>query len=264
MIMVRWFILKLIFCGCLFCCLVAASCDPMMDGVPVTNIDVSADVPKGVDSVRVCLSYVDSKGDSSSLCGRKDLDVYVAKEPVVYIFSDEAEAAKFKRGLQQISFPEADSKLPRCFPALKMELNLKGGRKVLVFLRRPGFYPAELFSPWPSEHLAWVISRMENLCCAFEYSDIQHTGISPESIFVNPITHEGAIFGDWRQVSDKAGSKDLEDLRKTAKLLASNTRKPVQMYDFLNSKPTSNAFEDFKKWDTVIEEGFGGHNFIKM
>lgn len=194
----------------------------------------------------------------------QDLDVYVAKESVVYIFSDEAEAAKFKRGLQQISFPEADSKLPRCFPALKMELNLKGGRKVLVFLRRPGFYPAELFSPWPSEHLAWVISRMENLCCAFEYSDIQHTGISPESIFVNPITHEGAIFGDWRQVSDKAGSKDLEDLRKTAKLLASNTRKPVQMYDFLNSKPTSNSFEDFKKWDTVIEEGFGGHNFIKM
>lgn len=87
MIMVRWFILKLIFCSCLFCCLVAASCDPMMDGVPVTNIDVSADVPKGVDSVRVCLSYVDSKGDSSSLCGRKDLHVYVGEETPDWIDS---------------------------------------------------------------------------------------------------------------------------------------------------------------------------------
>jgi len=80
MIMVRRFILKLIFCGSLFCCLVAASCDPMMGGVPVTSIVVSADVPKGVDSVRVCISYADSNGDSSSLCGRKGLNVYVDEE----------------------------------------------------------------------------------------------------------------------------------------------------------------------------------------
>jgi len=78
--MVRRFILKLIFCGCLFCCLVAASCDPMMGGVPATNIGVSADVPKGVDSVCVCLSYADSKGDSNSLCGRRVLNVYVDEE----------------------------------------------------------------------------------------------------------------------------------------------------------------------------------------
>lgn len=194
----------------------------------------------------------------------KGLDVFVAKESVVYVFADADEAAKFKRGLQRLSFPEADSKLPRCFPSLKMELSLKDGSKVLVFVRRPGFYPAELFSPWPSEHLAWVISRMENLCCAFEYSDIQHGDITPTSLFINPVTHEGALFGDWRLVSDKTSSKDLEDLRKTAIALAADTKKPQQMYDFLNSKPTGNAFEDFQKWDTVIEEGFGGHKFMKM
>ena len=32
----------------------------------------------------------------------------------------------------------------------------------------------------------------------------------------------------------------------------------------LNSDPESNAFADFEKWDKVIIDGFGGHNFIKM
>ncbi len=189
---------------------------------------------------------------------------YIAKESVVYIFEKDSEAAAFMAGLRRLSFPGADVKLQRCFPRLKMELALQGSGKALVFTRRPGFYPAELFSPWPSEHLAWVISRMENLCCAFEYSEIRYGDISATSVFINPITHEGAIFGDWRRVTEKRGNTDLEDLRKTAISLAVNTREPREMYDFLNSRPEATAFDDFARWDTVIEKGFGGHKFVQM
>lgn len=188
-------------------------------------------------------------------------ECYVAKESIVYLFENTTEADAFKKGLKMIRFPEADTKLPRCFPILKMELNLKDGKKALVFSRRPNFYPAEFFSPFPSGHLAWVISRMENLCCAFEYSGISHRNINPSSIFVNPFTHEGAIFGDWRKVISKHNNDDLTAVRKTAIALAENTREPMELYNFLNSKPAQDAYEDFSQWDAVIEKGFGGHKF---
>lgn len=105
---------------------------------------------------------------------------------------------------------------------------------------------------------------MENICCALEYSELQHTDISPTSFFINPTTHEGAIYGDWRKVSSKKSNIDLKDLRKTAIELAENTREPMEFYDFLNSKPENTAYADFEKWDKVIEEGFGGHKFVQM
>lgn len=190
--------------------------------------------------------------------------MYLARESAVYIFDNASESAAFKKGLQRLSFPEADTKLSRCFPELKMEIDLKDSRKVLVYTRRPGFYPASLFSPWQSEHLAWVISRMENICCTLEYSEIQYTALDSNAIFINPVTHEGALFGDWRKVSDIKSNTDLAALRKTAIELAENSRKPRELYDFLNSKPAENAFEDFENWDKVIEKGFGGHKFVKM
>lgn len=189
---------------------------------------------------------------------------YVAKENAVYVFDNVREKTAFLAGIKKLVFPEADAKLDRCFPSLKMEVSLSDGKEVLVFTRRPNFFPVELFMPFPSEHLAWVISRMENICCELRYSEIEHGGIDMTSIWVNPITHEGAIFGDWRNVKPLSGTRDLADLRKTAIVLAENTRKPIELYEFLNGSPARDAFEDFSKWDTVIEKGFGGHRFVKM
>lgn len=192
-----------------------------------------------------------------------DYTFYLAKESGVYVFNDSKQADLFMAGMAKIKFPEADVKLRRCFPVLKMKLALDKNKAALVFSRRPGFYPASMFSPWPSAHLAWVISRMENICCAFEYSEIGFEDISEDSIFINPSTHEGALWGDWRQVSSST-KNGLKMLRKTAVALAENTREPKELFEFLNSAPEKDAYQDFSKWDTVIEKGFGGHKFIQM
>lgn len=189
---------------------------------------------------------------------------YLAKESAVYVFHNVMEKNQFQSGLEKLAFPEADNKLQRCFPKIKMEISLIDGKEVLVFVRRPNFFPAELFSPLSSEHLAWVISRMENICCELKYSGIEHGKIDEKSIWINPITHEGALFGDWRSVQALCGKGDLVDIRKTAIGIAKNARTPIELYDFLNSTPAIDAFEDFSKWDQVIEKGFGGHKFIKM
>lgn len=189
---------------------------------------------------------------------------YIAKESVVYVFDDHRESEAFMSGLRKLVYPEADNKLKRCFPSVKMEITLQNGGAVIVSARRPNFYPAEMFAPWPSEHLAWVISRMENICCELQYSGIAFGNITPSSVWINPETHEGALFGDWRNVRSRQDGSDLVALRRTAITLAGNTAEPRQLYLFLNTRPGTDAFEDFEKWDRVIEEGFGGHRFIKM
>ena len=188
---------------------------------------------------------------------------YLAQRSVVYIFEKSAEAGAFLAGLGKLSFPAADAKLHRSVPELTLKLDLKEGKQALVFRRRPNFYPAEYFAPWTSSQLAWVISRMENVCCLLKFSELEHGGIEPGSVWVNPLSHEGALFGDWRGVRQLRGRGDLISLRKTAIALAENTREPAELYRFLNSEPASDAFLDFEKWDTVIDKGFGGHKFEK-
>ena len=194
----------------------------------------------------------------------KNCTCYVAKESVVYVFEHEDDAERFLHGVNALRFPEADEKLPRCFPDLKLHIRLQKKGAVLAFVRRPNFYPVLLFAPLPSVHLAWVISRMENLCCALAYSGLTFGNLSPDAIWVNPITHEGALFGDWRNVSRYESVQDLKDLRKSAIVLAENAGEPKEMKQFLTSAPALNAFDDFSAWDAVIEKGFGGHKFVKM
>lgn len=189
---------------------------------------------------------------------------YLARENVIFVFDDAESARNYLNGLGRLSFPEADNKLRRCFPSIKTQLGLKDGREVIVFVRNPNFYPAEMFSPWPSEHLAWVISRMENICCELEFSGITHGDITPSSVWINPVSHEGMLFGDWRKVHPRNGNEDLISLRRTAIELAKNAHEPLGLYEFLNSEPSDSAFEDFSRWDLVIQEDFGGHRFIKM
>lgn len=189
---------------------------------------------------------------------------FLGKENIIYLFDRSEEASLFIAGHNRLVFPEADTRLYRSFPEKKMTLTTSTGGQVIVLRRRPNFYPAEFFAPWPSEHLAWLISRMENICCALKFSDIQHGDISPTSIWVNTITHEGALFGDWRKVCTAHSNRDLVDLRKTAIYLAKDTSRPKELYRFLNSAPAADAFEDFGLWDQVIEVGFGGHKFVKM
>ncbi len=189
---------------------------------------------------------------------------YLARKNIVYITDSYEEANLFLEGLGRLVFPEADTKLTRSFPMFKQREQLEAGGEALIFERKPYFYPAEVFAPFEAKHLAWVISRMENICCALEYADISHGDISPSSIFINPVTHEGMLMGDWRYTGSKKTNADLKLLRETAKNIMDTGSRPAELEKFLYSEPKEDAYADFEYWDTVIEDGFGGHKFIKM
>lgn len=45
--------------------------------------------------------------------------------------------------------------------------------------------------------VAWIMSCLYNLCCYFEYSRVTHNDISPDTYFINPKDHSGALLGGW-------------------------------------------------------------------
>ena len=106
---------------------------------------------------------------------------------------------------------------------------------------------------------------MENICCLFAFSDISHNSLSLNNILINPRTHEAFFYGGWWNVNRITNQKDLQSIRQIAKQLLEPGKKiPTEFTDFLNSRPREDAYSDFEYWDTVIENGFGGHKFVKF
>ncbi|RKM61349.1 hypothetical protein D6855_05510 [Butyrivibrio sp. CB08] len=176
-------------------------------------------------------------------------------------------------GLGKLNFPQADLKhLEKCFPQYSGTIVLSDGGMLLVFNKPEEFYPLELFGALEKEHVAWIISRLENICCVLEYSGICHGDICPDTICINPRTHEAMLFGAWWAVTDKKTSllpspnTDLVAIRKTARMILGYEagQQSGSFEKFLKDKPTCDAYKDFENWDKVIEDAFGGRRFTKM
>ena len=173
-------------------------------------------------------------------------------------------------GIGLLKFPPADVKdLKSCFPRLLGRYALEDGGVLLAFERPDNIFPLAMFGSLTADHAAWVVSRMENICCVLEYSGLIHGGISEHSLFINPFTHHAVLFGHWSSARKKGASKenpDLKAIRKTAeRMLGTHSGEaPAAFIQFIRSSPAADAYSDFGLWDEVIEKGFGGRRFAKM
>lgn len=197
--------------------------------------------------------------------------MYCARRNVIYIYpADKKNLAQTTiNSFSKITYPQADMKgLQRCFPVLAGKYELEDGSIMLVYSKNENMYPAGMFGSLPAAHVEWIISRLENIACVLAFSDMVHNGITTESVFINPVTHEAALFGGWygARRTYQGTDIDLKDLRKTAiELLGEdydNAPKPVKR--FLESTPASSAYDDFDMWDKVIENELGGRHFAKF
>lgn len=200
--------------------------------------------------------------------------MYMARTSVIFIFDKGKKnlVEKLDSNLSMLTFPAADMKnLNECFPRINGRFLLADGRYMLVIQRDNSFFPLSMFGALEPVHAAWIVSRMENIACVLAFSGISHNGISPDSVFINPVTHEAALLGNWWMAEalpeePKGINEDLMDLRKTAKYAMGTFigNAPKEFADFLNEKVKKEAFDDFADWDKVIEKGFGGRRFVKM
>ena len=173
------------------------------------------------------------------------------------------------QNLSRVRFPGADMRgLSRLFPTLTSRLELKDGGLLLAFQRGTDFFPLGSFGCLPYEHGAWILSRLENLCCVMEYSGLIHGGFTLDSVYINPYTHEAALYGGWWRTRPKLKGEttDLADIRRLIMRLLGENRdvSPRPFLDFLASKPASDAYQDFARWDDVIENKLGGRKFARF
>lgn len=200
------------------------------------------------------------------------VDTFVAKDSVVMIFkrTDSLKINKMLSEINNVEYPSADLKnLRQYFPTVKSKIELKDGGMLLAIAKPENVYPLYAFGNIGPKHAAWIVSRMENFCCVFEFSDMVHNGISTDSVYINPKTHEAYLYGGWWKAESKGGRVNVTDLlavRKVAdKLLGPYKNEAPELFrKFIAGRPAEVAYDDFAIWDEVIEKGFGGHNFTKF
>lgn len=195
---------------------------------------------------------------------------YINKDNVIYVFPPEKKhlAQKMLDNADSLDYPSADIKgLKKYLPSLRAIYDLKDGGILLAIGKNENVYPLFVFSDLHPRHVAWIVSRMENLCCLLEFNECDHMHMDEGSLFINPKTHEAYLLGGWWDMKEKSGAtKCLIDLRKTARKITGGrmSEGPKEFEKFLDSRPKSVAYDDFTYWDSVIENGFGGHNFAKF
>lgn len=217
----------------------------------------------------------------------KDADVYVARRNIVFHFPKQgAEKSElFRRSISLLDYPSADVRnLEEFFPKISGGFILEDGSYLLVINKHEDEYPLRLFGTLSGRHVAWIISRMENLSCVLEFSSLAHPQINLDTLYINPYTHQASLYGNWWN----AGSHNtlqpnsrkilsLQDnligLRETAAALLGFTECrqvtpspdiPQALADFIKSTPCPTAYDDFALWDTMLMKAYGERKFIKM
>lgn len=163
----------------------------------------------------------------------------------------------------------------------------------LVLLRDVIRYYGEM----DPKHAAWVLSSLYNLGCYLGYTGIIHQNISPDTYFISPKYHSGALLGSWWYAAKK-GSKvsrlptrtfnflpweartkkkaipltDQELIRATGREMLGDisgvsttpTSVPHALKEWLSSVATGSAIDNYTSWGEVLKESFGARRFTKM
>lgn len=86
----------------------------------------------------------------------------------------------------------------------------------------PDFYPLSLvkkaYPNMEDRDKLWIMSALHNIACWFQVSDKVHLDMNDNTIFVNPINHDVAVYGGWWFVTER-GSPLKEIPVATYKLL---------------------------------------------
>ena len=207
----------------------------------------------------------------------KCADVFVNRRNIAFLFrsgmNDQAE--RLRRMVSSLDYPSADTRaLSDFFPRVTGAFVLDDGTSLVVINKREEEYPLRLFGKLGGRHIAWIISRLENLCCVLEYNGLVHPEIDLDTVYINPGNHTACLYCNWWSVERKnsvhmlTSTDNLKGLRKTAKALLETEEvtpdTPQALLDFINSEPKFDAYEDFAYWDDMLIKAFGERKFIKM
>lgn len=197
--------------------------------------------------------------------------------------------------------PEMEKNTARCLPKVDLTFELVDGRLGLSVVKTPDLLSLrDVIDHYKGsvdpKHVAWIQNTLYNLCCYLEYAGISHNDISPDTYFISPEHHGGALLGGWWysvpiksklskvpqrtfkllpwKVQNKKialGLTDLELVRAVGRealgltgMKASSMSVPKPMAGHLVNLATEKAVVEYRNWSNVLENSFGPRRFVTM
>lgn len=148
-------------------------------------------------------------------------------------------------------------------------------------------------------HVAWIVSSLLNLNCYLNWAGIVHHAFAPDTWFISPDNHSGALLGGWwyavragqkvralptrtlnygprdlgaqklsRRDTDSAmiratGRELLGDI--SGSRLIMDKRAPKPMINWLLRPGRQDAFAEYDRWyNTILKQAFGSRRFVRM
>lgn len=133
---------------------------------------------------------------------RTDLcTMYVARRNIIFLFEPEHAdyAARYREMTEKLAYPspEMERELANYVPRVVTECKLADGRIFLAIEKKEGTYPLKMLGTLLDRHVAWVISRLENLCCLLDYNNMVLNAFTAENLFADPANHQIYLYGGW-------------------------------------------------------------------
>jgi len=231
---------------------------------------------------------------------------YVCSNKVVYVIDKSKENLANNAVKMMASFSFADDEMEReirkLLPKVIHYYLTKDGKYVIIEIEKTNdLLPlSEILKHYngiiPHKHVAWIMSRLNNLICYLQWSGLAHNGISLDTCFISPMYHSVVVYGGWwyaRPLGEslKATSKDVYDIipfsvknKKVSSILTDiesvkalgrqllgdrsgyrmDNTTPKSFTDFLSKTNAKNGFENYNNWSKVLHESYGVRKFIPM
>jgi hypothetical protein len=223
--------------------------------------------------------------------------MYIGNDHVTYLV-DDIYKELFYNATKTKSFRFGNramrDEIEKCLPRNLQVLKLKDGRRGLWIDKDPELLNLRDVLIYfkgrvPGRHMAWIIGTLNNLACYLNYTRISHQDISPDTYFIHPRMHSGALLGGWwyakrfresikyvpvrtldlmpfrPKVTKKASHlTDLELIRGLGReILGDELKVPEPMVNWLTSVATKDAIGNYEEWIKARDES-GPRKFIPL
>ena len=233
-------------------------------------------------------------------------EIYIGRRSLAFVVDRRHEDlfANLERRIGRFRFTtpdmraEAERYLPRVRKVVETaeaQVLLLDKAEDLVLLRD---LIAHLGGRLDGRHAAWVLSTLLSLACYLEHAGLVHGAIAPDSVFVSPGRHSGALLGGWwyalpsgaRFLALPERSAGLIDARSLAlrtadhrldliliralgreilgdpagSRLAAEGRVPPAIANWLRMPTSGSAVEDYRTWQDALSAGYGARRFVEL
>lgn len=234
-------------------------------------------------------------------------DMYVGEYTVTYFVDKSAEDlfTNAKRMMSGFTFANDKMKgeIQRYLPEVHT-VNETTDRLVMVVKKDPEMVLLRdllehLGGKIDPKHVAWIMSTIYNISCYLKYAKLTHNSIGPDTFFVSPKKHSGALIGGWWYAAPlekkliavpartityaprDLTAKKIADFRVDSELIRATGREllgdgggskllsdpsiPNALLNWLRTPGQGDAFSEYEDWvKSVLKDSFGERRFVEL